>query len=150
MNSRDKFPCLTSDSPELSASRHSLPLPQPPHQQAEESDLNHKVREHRRKMGYGLMATPSTASQHMLARENVESRLHAVRTHLEGMIREALHHMRKDELWKRLLYGASYSSEGRSVCYTYVVASSGSVNMFACSFPSMTWSAQTSLTCCTW
>lgn len=81
---------------------------------AEESDLNVKVREHRRRMGYGLMATPP-ASRQILNKENVESYLHGVRTHLETVIRKALHHMRKDELWKRLLYGASFSSEGKTV-----------------------------------
>ena len=113
VNSEEKFPCLTSDLPVLTASCHAVP-PSVSEDLTEESDLNVQVREHRRRMGYGLMATP-TASRQVLSAEKVGSQVHAVRTHLESVIRRALHHMRKDELWKRLLYGASYSTEGRTV-----------------------------------
>lgn len=114
VNSEEKFPCLISDCPELTASRHALPPTAPEALTEGESDLNLKVKEHRRRMGYGLMATP-TASRHLLRKESVECQVHAVRTHLETVITRALHHMRKDELWKRLLYGAAFSSEGKFV-----------------------------------
>lgn len=143
VNSEEKFPRLINDSPELSASCHALP-PTVPEGLAEESDLNLKVREHRRRMGYGLMATP-TASRYMSS-QSVESQLHAVRTHLETVIRKALHHMRKDELWKRLLYGATFSSEGKVVSLSWCL---GCVYHPSCCSPrSVIWSMQTSKTCC--
>lgn len=114
VNKGDVFPCLTSNAPQLSASCHPLP-PTASEGVAEDSDLNLKVKEHRRKMGYGLMDAPSAASQILLYQEKVDRHTHAVRTHLESVIRKALHHMRKDELWKRMLYGVTNSTEGKSV-----------------------------------
>ncbi len=118
VNKEDLFPCLTSPSPQHSASCHALPptAPQREAEEEEESDLHLKVQEHRRKMGYGIRPSGSPASQLVLDKEKVEGQIHAVRTHLESVIQNALHHMKKDELWKRMLYGASHSSEGKTVC----------------------------------
>lgn len=58
-------------------------------------------------MGFGSLATPSAACEQMLDQDKVEQQLHSVQTHLEGIVREGLHHMRKNELWKRMLYGSS-------------------------------------------
>ena len=116
VNKEDLFPCLTSTSPLHMASCHALP-PTAPQREAEEvdSDLRLKVEEHRRKMGYGMRPSASPASQQVLDAEKVEGQIHAVRTHLEAVIQSALHHMKKDELWKRMLYGASHSLEGKIV-----------------------------------
>lgn len=109
------FPSLTSSSCDQNASCHTHPAPTPTPwgagEAGEESDLHMKVREHRLKMGFGLAGS----SELVLDRQLVENQLHVVRTQLEATIQSALHHMRKDELWKRLLYGASTSSEGKSV-----------------------------------
>ena len=107
VNTEDLFPCLTC--PELPGSCHALPPTVPA---GEKSDLNLKVREHRRKMGYGLMSTPSVASQLVLDKTKVQGQLQIVRTHLETVVQSALHHMKKDELWKRMLYGVPHTSEG--------------------------------------
>ena len=109
VNTEDLFPCLVS--PEVTASCHAIP----PTAISEESDLNLKVREYRRKMGYGLLSTPSVASQLVLNEAKVEGQMHEVRTHLERVVQDALHHMRKDELWKRMLYGISHTNEGKAV-----------------------------------
>jgi hypothetical protein len=61
-------------------------------------------------MGYGLMPTPSVASQLVLDKSKVRGQMQAVCTHLETVVQNALHHMRKDELWKRMLYGATHGS----------------------------------------
>ena len=113
VNKEDIFPRLTCSGPHLRASCHPLP-PNTPQSEpgAEESDLHLKVMEHRRKMGFGSLATPSAASQIVLDRERVDQQMHGVQTHLEAMIQKALHNMRKDELWKRMVYGIH---EGRSV-----------------------------------
>lgn len=57
-------------------------------------------------MGFGSLATPSAASQLMLDKDKLEQHLQSVQAHLEGIIQNGLHHMRKDELWKRMLYGS--------------------------------------------
>ena len=108
VNTRDYFPCLLS--PHVSsATSHTFPLAGP----QEESDLNLKVREHLRKMGFGL-STLSVASQ-VLDEVKVQDQLRAVCTHLEAVVQEALHHMRKNELWKRMLYGVPHSNDGKTV-----------------------------------
>ncbi len=108
VNTRDFFPCLTS----TTETTTSTP-PAEPQGGSQDSDLKLKVREHRRKMGYGLMSTP--ASQVILEKSKVEGQMDAVRTHLETIVQNALHHMRKDELWKRMLYGVPHTNEGRTV-----------------------------------
>lgn len=118
VNQEELFPCLTSPSQDHSASCHTLP-PTSPHQEAEEEEsaLRLKVQEHRRKMGYGIHPTVSSASLQVLHKDKVKNHISAVRTHLETVINTALHHMKKDELWKRLLYGALHSTEGKTVSY---------------------------------
>lgn len=99
VNKEDYFPRLTSSSPGLLASRHPDPV------DSDESDLNLKVREHRRKMGFGPLAATSVAS--LLDHDKVEQQLQGVRAYLESIINDTQHHMRKNDLWKRMLYGNS-------------------------------------------
>ena len=65
------------------------------------SELNIKVREHRRKMG--LLSTPPPASH--LHAEFMQEHMTGVKSHLEEACQEALSHMRRDVLWKRMVYG---------------------------------------------
>ena len=65
------------------------------------SELNMKVREHRRKMG--LLSTPPPASH--LDAEFMQEHMTGVKGHLEEACQEALSHMRRDSLWKRMVYG---------------------------------------------
>ena len=105
VNTEHVFPCLV----ELTASGHT-PSPMTPTSDSEESNLNLQVREHWRRLGLRLMAAPSATAQLLLDQDKVERQTHAVRTHLEEVVQNALHHMRKDELWKRMLYGVSHSN----------------------------------------
>lgn len=81
-----------------------------------ESDFNIKVREHRRKMG--LLSTPSQASQLTLDSQLIGEHMVGVKGHLEEACQGALSHMRRDYLWKRLVYGQAAEEGGRvSVLY---------------------------------
>ena len=61
-------------------------------------------------MGPVSEATPSATSQLMLDQEKVGQQLLSVQAHLEDIVRTGLYHMRKDDLWKRMLYGSSFSA----------------------------------------
>ena len=66
-----------------------------------------QVKEHRRRMGLGSLTTPSASIQQVLEHEQIEQLGHSMKTYLEDVIQNGLHRMRKDELWKRMLYGNS-------------------------------------------
>lgn len=69
VNKFDKYPRLTCDSPHLSASRHPLPRPaseSPGDEEFDESELYLNVRKHRRKLGFGSLASPPAASHLVL------------------------------------------------------------------------------------
>ncbi len=114
VNKEDFFPRLTCKSSEHRLSCHALP-PNTPQVQPQESDLNLKVREYRRKMGFGSLSTPSEGSEIVLDQSKVDQHIRGVQAHLEAMIQSGLHHMRKNELWKRMLYGVSTSPDTKSV-----------------------------------
>lgn len=117
----DRFPRLTRDSPDLSPTCHALPPSLLDRDSGNEdanpeSELNIKVREHRRKMGFGSLTTPSLSSQIVLNRLLIEEHMMGVKVHLSEVGQDALCHMRRDALWKRLLYGrvgAQYDAPGR-------------------------------------
>ena len=123
VHKEDLFPRLTSNLPESAATCHPL-SPSLPLIEAVESSLNIQVRENRSKMGFGSLSSPSAASQIVVDKEKVEKQMQRVSTHLEEMTRKALHHMRKDELWKRMLYGTK-SPDGRTVSSHGVLADYG-------------------------
>ncbi len=58
-------------------------------------------------MGLGSLATSSGSSLTVLEEDLVETQMQCLRTHLEITIDNGLIHMRKDELWKRMLYGTA-------------------------------------------
>ena len=106
----DKFPRLTRDSPDHSPACHALPpslLDRDSDNEGtnQESELNIQVREHRRKMGFGSLSTPTLASQIVLNKLLIEEHMRGVKGHLSDVGQDALCHMRRDALWKRLLYG---------------------------------------------
>lgn len=110
VHTSDQFPRLTRDSPDLRPTCHALPTgllgADPDFEESnKESELNIKVREHRRKMGFGSLTTPSLASQIVLNQFLIEEHMRGVKGHLHKVGQDALCHMRRDVLWKRLLYG---------------------------------------------
>ena len=129
VNKFDQFPRLTCDSQPTS---HPLPTssssPNSIDADNEESALGLKVREHRRRMGFGSLSSPSAASQVVLNTSLIDEQMRNVQSHLENVVRNALYHMRRDELWKRLLYGHAPSHRDlsdsrptavRSLCELY-------------------------------
>lgn len=129
VNKYEQFPRLTCDSqptshPIPTSTSNTLPSSHPHTSHTlnaadsdEESALGLKVREHRRKLGFSSLSAPSAASQVVVNTSLIEGQMRNVQTHLENVIRNALYHMRRDELWKRLLYGHNMTqhTDGRSV-----------------------------------
>lgn len=129
VHKEDNFPRLTCNSPQLRASCHAHPVTTgtsaslavagggglggvrsatPSDNEGEtttESELNAKVRAHRRKLGFGSLSGGSPASRVVLDKTVIDEQIRGVQTHLETTIRNALYHIRRDELWKRMLYG---------------------------------------------
>ena len=91
-----------------------------------ESELHLRVRRHRRLLGLGSLAPSSSSGGSQLVVLDsvvVEQQMRAVRTHLEEMVKNASYHMRRDELWKRMLYGqprtdAKPGQVGEEKCYS--------------------------------
>ncbi len=77
----------------------------------ESSEFSVQVREHRRRMG--LLSTPSQASQLVLNTGLIAEHMTGVKVHLEEACQGALSHMRRDALWKRMVYGQSAEEGGR-------------------------------------
>lgn len=122
VHKEDNFPRLTCNSPQLRASCHTQPhpvttlvgrstMPSDGEGGELESELNAKVRAHRRKLGFGSLSAGSSASHVVLERSIINEQIRGVQTHLETTIKNALYHMRRDELWKRLLYGKEKNSQ---------------------------------------
>ena len=122
VHKEDNFPRLTCNSPQLRASCHTHPVtgtsvgglggirsrsttPSDNEGEEAESELNAKVRAHRRKLGFGSLSGGSAASRVVLDKALIDEQIRGVQTHLETTVRNAAYHVRRDELWKRLLYG---------------------------------------------
>ena len=120
VHKEDTFPRLTCNSPQLRASCHAHPFtsvggrsatPSDNEEGETESELNVKVRAHRRKLGFGSLSTGTSASRVVLDKSMISEQIRGVQTHLETTIKNALYHMRRDELWKRLLYGREKNTQ---------------------------------------
>jgi hypothetical protein len=131
VHKEDNFPRLTCNSPQLRASCHTHPItsgtgigggggglggirsatPSDNEGETAESELNAKVRAHRRKLGFGSLSGGSPASRVVLDKTVIDEQIRGVQTHLETTIRNALYHIRRDELWKRMLYGKERSAQ---------------------------------------
>ena len=120
VHKEDLFPRLTCSSPQLRASCHTHPVtsvggrsatPSDNEEDEVESELNVKVRARRRKLGFGSLSAGSSASRVVLDKNMISEQIRGVQTHLETIINNALYHMRRDELWKRLLYGKERSTQ---------------------------------------
>ncbi len=42
-----------------------------------------------------------------------EDQMHSLKVHLEGVVKSAQHHLRRDELWKRMVYGKHLRGDAR-------------------------------------
>lgn len=118
VNKYDKFPRLTCDSPRLSSfqSRFSAKSSLSPDDTTViESELHLSVQKHRMKLGLDPLLKPSTASQLVLDSRLIHEHIQGLQVHFEGVVKEAIHHMRRDELWKRMLYGRHRSEPRPSV-----------------------------------
>lgn len=126
VHKEDNFPRLTCNSPQLRASCHTHPVtgtnvgglggirsatPSDIEGEETESELNAKVRAHRRKLGFGSLSGGSPASRVVLDKAVIDEQIRGVQTHLETTIRNALYHIRRDELWKRMLYGKGRNAQ---------------------------------------
>lgn len=120
VNKYDKFPRPTCASlnPSTSISRYSIPSTKPglsPEDPTHnpESELHLSVRKRRLKLGLDPLLRPSTASQLVLDGSLIQEHIRSLQGLFEGIVKNAVHHMRRDELWKRMLYGG-YRSEPKS------------------------------------
>lgn len=106
----DKFPRPTCESAQLPSSQYgtySSKLAVSPEEltQSTESELHLSVRKHRLKLGLEPVHRSSTASQLVLDGNLIQEHVRSLEEHFEGVVKNAVHHMRRDELWKRMLYG---------------------------------------------
>lgn len=112
VNINDKFPRRTHES-----SLHSLhpdsqytaaragPSPEDPGHESD-SELHLSVRKHRLKLGLDPLLRSSSSAARLVQDEGlIQEHMHSLQSHFESMVKNALHHMRRDELWKRMLYG---------------------------------------------
>ena len=127
VNINNKFPRLTCDSSlytvnsSFSASKYGATrLGQSPDESLHnpESELHLSMRKRRIKLGLDPQLR-STASQLVLDGNLLCEHVQSLQGHFEGIVKNALHHMRRDELWKRMLYGR-YRSEGTKPTVTQV------------------------------
>jgi hypothetical protein len=111
VNFRDKFPRLTRDRHSssivlapLSSQYNILPSPDELAQQSSETELHLSVRKRRMKLGLDPHQR-SVSSQLVVDGALIAEHMRSLQGHFEGVVKNALHHMRRDELWKRMLYG---------------------------------------------
>lgn len=45
---------------------------------------------------------------------STEDQMRSLKVHLEGVVKSAQHHLRRDELWKRIVYGRQVRGESKS------------------------------------
>ena len=115
VNIHDKFPRLTLDTSSHTSSsttQSGNPLHSPEDlTHHSESELHMSVRKRRLKLGLDPLLRPtSSASQLVLDDALMREHVRSLQGHFEGVVKNAIHHMRRDELWKRVLYGR-YRSE---------------------------------------
>ena len=55
----------------------------------------------------------SVASQLVVGGALIKEHMRSLQGHFEGVVKNALHHMRRDELWKRMLYGGHRSDPAK-------------------------------------
>ena len=121
VHKENNFSHLTCNSPQLRASCHTHPVtgtsvgglggirsrsttPSTSDNEGEEAE-SAKVCAHRRKSAFGSLSRGSAASRVVLDKTLIDEQIRGVQTHLETTVRNAAYYVRRDELWKRLLYG---------------------------------------------
>lgn len=111
VNMFDKFPRPTCESAPLPSSQYGASqnrFARSPDDLtgSTESELYLSVRKHRLKLGLEpMLQVSSTASQLVLDGSLIQEHIKSLEEHFEGVVKNAVHHMRRDELWKRMLYG---------------------------------------------
>ena len=85
---------------------------------SQESELHVSMRKRRMKLGLDPLHC-STTSQLISDGRLVKEHMQGLQGHLEGIVKNAMHHMRRDELWKRMLYGR-YRSDPSKPAVTQV------------------------------
>ena len=116
VNHRNQFPRLTHDpsSPGNQVStpaavQHEVPAntEDPTHgslSTSSETELHLTVR--KRRLQLGLDPNQRPAASLLVTDEGlVKEHMRSLQGHFEGIVKNAMHHMRRDELWKRMLYG---------------------------------------------
>ncbi len=78
----------------------------------------------------GLLSTPSHASQLTLDSQLISEHMVGVKVHLEEACQGALSHMRRDSLWKRLVYGQAPEEGGRVSTFSFSYNFSIFLNLF--------------------
>ena len=131
VNIHDKFPRLTRDVSSHASTQSSTPSPsKPPHSPEDlahhsESELHVSVRKRRLKLGLDPLLRPaSSASQLVLDDALMREHVRSLQGHFEGIVKNAIHHMRRDELWKRMLYGRYRSEHSKPATMQVSVSSS--------------------------
>lgn len=139
----DKFPrptCESAPLPNSPYSTSSTKLAVSPDEltQSTESELHLSVRKHRLKLGLEPVLRSSTASQLVLNEILIQEHVRSLEEHFEGIVKNAVHHMRRDELWKRMLYGRCRSESKQPIvqvsivnfsAYTYFMKSNATVEV---------------------
>jgi hypothetical protein len=110
VNNREKFPRRALDSSPVATDTTTnsqctiLPSPEEPAAHASDSELHVSVRKRRIKLGLDAHLR-SKASRLVVDGGLIREHMRSLQGHFEGIVKSALHHMRRDELWKRMLYG---------------------------------------------
>lgn len=122
----DKFPrptCESAPLPNSPYSAYSRKLAVSPDEltQSTESELHLSVRKHRLKLGLEPVLRSSTASQLVLNESLIQEHVRSLEEHFEGIVKNAVHHMRRDELWKRLLYGRCRTESKQPIVQVSIV-----------------------------
>lgn len=128
VNINERFPRLTCNLLPHSSDATSTQYPLQPAKSGispeestihdQESELHMSMRKRRLKLGLDPLHR-STASRLISDGKLVHEHMQSLQGHFEGIVKNAMHHMRRDELWKRMLYG-KYRSEPNKAGVTQV------------------------------
>jgi hypothetical protein len=113
VNKHDKFPRLTVYSP-LVGGGATTPTEDLDLVNEKQSELHLSVQSHRRKLGYGSLNTPTGGSSVVINESIINEEMKGLKRHFYNVIMAAQSHVKRNELWKRLLYGGRVEMSGLS------------------------------------
>ena len=116
VNLREQFPRLTRESSAISPSSHTMAesqrssvMPSSPEDpipgSSSETELYLSMKKQRIKLGLDPNVHSEVTQQLVSDEGLVREHMRGLQRHFERIMTNALHHMRRDELWKRMLYG---------------------------------------------